>query len=386
MKTKQRRARGTGRRSWRAGLVALAGGMAVFAGTTAGNAQNPPVRVECVGGGDRCVALWEADLSFARQPRLGIYLMASPDRPGGVLVAGVSEEGPAKRAGMIFGDVIVRFAGHDLAQPVAEELDTADARRVMERNVERLLAVSGGDTADARSLENSLALHMSVPRAWSPERRLRSLLAHVEEGDTVEIGIERDGEALTFMVSPEVLPWPSFRVSTEAFMDTLASDSLQARLRAMTERIQTATRSLRERSRDLDDRSRDLADWSRNMDDWSLNFELRAPRADAWAWGSGFPDLDMDLVDLNPGLGAYFGTNEGVLVAEIAEDSPLGLAPGDVVTHVDGRKVDDAAELRRILASYRSGEEIAFAIRRDGEAITVIGQREGPSPPRPRPR
>ena len=82
----------------------------------------------------------------------------------------------------------------------------------------------------------------------------------------------------------------------------------------------------------------------------------------------------LDLVELNPGLGAYFGTEEGVLVAAVDDESRLGLRPGDVVVAVDGRDVDDGAELRRILRSYEEGEEIEFRIWRDGSETTVTGR------------
>ncbi len=375
MKAKRRQAREGEWRNGRTGAAALAGALALLAGATAGEAQNPTFRIECARGGD-CITMWDADLITMR-PRLGVFL-ASGDQDGGVRVAGVSEDGPAARAGILEGDVIVRFAGHDLAEPVPEELDRFDERRLMQRNLEKLLAVPGVDTADAhRSWEESL--QVEVRMAWTAVRRLRSLLSEVEEGDTVEVAVERDGEALTFLVSPEVLPWSSFSVGNLRLADSLSMDSLQFRIREANERIHVATQNLR----NLDAWSADLSrDLDLDPDDWFANLSVRAPGADAWALVAGFPDLD--LVDLNPGLGAYFGTSEGVLVAEIAEDSPLGLLPGDVVIDVDGRKVDDAAELRRILASYRSGEEIVFAIRRDGEAITVTGQRDDPSPPRPR--
>ena len=81
----------------------------------------------------------------------------------------------------------------------------------------------------------------------------------------------------------------------------------------------------------------------------------------------------LDLVELNPGLGAYFGTEEGVLVADVDDDSRLGLRAGDVVVAVDGRRVDDGAVLRRILRSYEEDEEIEFRIWRDGSETTVTG-------------
>lgn len=80
----------------------------------------------------------------------------------------------------------------------------------------------------------------------------------------------------------------------------------------------------------------------------------------------------LELLDLNPDLGAYFGVETGVLVVEADEDSWTGLRGGDVVTHVDGRPVEDVAKLRRIMRSYDEGEEVRFHIRRDGGETTVV--------------
>lgn len=79
----------------------------------------------------------------------------------------------------------------------------------------------------------------------------------------------------------------------------------------------------------------------------------------------------LELLDLNPDLGAYFGVDTGVLVVDADADSWTGLRGGDVVTHVDGRPVEDVAKLRRVLRSYDEGEEVRFRIRRDGGETMV---------------
>jgi S1-C subfamily serine protease len=83
----------------------------------------------------------------------------------------------------------------------------------------------------------------------------------------------------------------------------------------------------------------------------------------------------VELVELNPELGEYFGTDRGVLVADASEESTLGLRPGDVLLAIDGREVQDPAHARRILGSYRDGEELRLRIRRRGEDMEVLGTR-----------
>lgn len=81
----------------------------------------------------------------------------------------------------------------------------------------------------------------------------------------------------------------------------------------------------------------------------------------------------LDLVAMNPGLGEYFGTDDGVLVADIDDDSELGLRAGDVILAIDGRKVRDAAHVRAILDSYRPDEEIMLEIVREARTMEVTG-------------
>ena len=82
---------------------------------------------------------------------------------------------------------------------------------------------------------------------------------------------------------------------------------------------------------------------------------------------------DLELVELNPGLGEYFGTAEGVLVVEVGEDSGLGLRAGDVILAIDGRDVRDAAHVRAIIDSYREDETITFRVVRQDRTLEVEG-------------
>ena len=76
---------------------------------------------------------------------------------------------------------------------------------------------------------------------------------------------------------------------------------------------------------------------------------------------------------LNPDLGRYFGTEEGVLVTDVAEGSTLGVRPGDVILAVGERTVEEVDDLHRIRASYREGDEVRFRLRRNDRELTVTG-------------
>jgi S1-C subfamily serine protease len=88
---------------------------------------------------------------------------------------------------------------------------------------------------------------------------------------------------------------------------------------------------------------------------------------------AGTPLEDLELAPLNPDLGRYFGTAEGVLVINVPEDSRLGLEAGDVILSVAGRAPISPPHLLRILRSYEAGEAIRFEIMRMKKRETVTG-------------
>jgi S1-C subfamily serine protease len=79
----------------------------------------------------------------------------------------------------------------------------------------------------------------------------------------------------------------------------------------------------------------------------------------------------LDLADLNPGLGDYFGTREGVLVLQTPEDSTLPLKAGDVILSIDGRKPQSVSHALGILHSYDKGEVVKLDIMRKQKRTTV---------------
>src|SRR5438093_6635743 len=85
----------------------------------------------------------------------------------------------------------------------------------------------------------------------------------------------------------------------------------------------------------------------------------------------GMPWGDLELVSLNPDLGEYFGTKEGVLVVKAPADSSLPLKGGDVITSIGGRKPANPSHAMRILRSYEKGETVSIEILRKQKRLTV---------------
>jgi S1-C subfamily serine protease len=98
----------------------------------------------------------------------------------------------------------------------------------------------------------------------------------------------------------------------------------------------------------------------------------------SYAFAFGGPLADLELAPLNPDLGQYFGTAEGVLVINVPKESTLGLKGGDVILGVDGRKASGPNSLLRILRSYDPGDSFKFDIMRNRARTTVTGTLEKP--------
>jgi serine protease Do/serine protease DegQ len=86
--------------------------------------------------------------------------------------------------------------------------------------------------------------------------------------------------------------------------------------------------------------------------------------------------LGLEMVDLTPGIAKRIGvaTLDGVAVAAVQRGSPAekaGFAERDVITHMNGRPVHSAAELRARFALTPIGEEVELRVLRGTEARTV---------------
>jgi len=89
-----------------------------------------------------------------------------------------------------------------------------------------------------------------------------------------------------------------------------------------------------------------------------------------FAW-SGNVWSDMELVELNEGLGKYFGADSGVLVVSAPESKALQLEDGDVIRKIDDREPNSVRHAMRILSSYQAGETLKIEILREKKQRTL---------------
>lgn len=306
-----------------------------------------------------CIRTPEAALRGAlavagARARIGVSL---EEHARGARVSGVREDSPAEEAGVREGDVIVRVDGRSLLEPLPE---AGDERRIDE----------DGDVAVQRL--------MVLARQWEP-------------GEEVELEVLRDGERLTLEVEPEEAPGNAVALFGEGRSLHVFPDGPRAWSFQMPEGgFRLYADSLRPEGgfRFYADSLRLEGDSARRLYRFFRTDSLPRPRAmvrvmdecpgEEGAWAAFGRDCaaGLRLVEVNPELGEYFGTSAGVLVAEVAEGSGLGLLPGDVILAIGGRTVDDPADARRILASYRTDEEVTFRIVRKQQETEVRGTRD----------
>ena len=243
-------------------------------------------------------------------------------------------DSPAEEAGLEDGDIITVFEGQVLTTPLPDD-----------------------DLEDDFDLDESL-----------PVQRLLALAEDLETGQVVEMRYLRDGASNTVSVETDEFEFPEVRTfganrglvfgrgwdgnASGAFLRN--RDALTLTLRGLENRLEGITRL-----QDLD-----------RLEGLTLGL------SGVFTGGFGVATTEgVRFVDLNPELGDYFGTEDGVLVVEVDEDSTLGLQAGDVVLAVGSRDVETVGRVMRLIRSYDEDEPIRFRIMRQGGEMVAEGVR-----------
>jgi serine protease Do len=102
--------------------------------------------------------------------------------------------------------------------------------------------------------------------------------------------------------------------------------------------------------------------------------------------------IGIGIADVTPENAKFFSDASalGGVVTQVESDSPAakaGLEIGDVITEVDGQKVNDAGELQVTIGQKEPGTKIELTVLRDGKRMTVpvtleeLGSRNGEAGP-----
>ena len=195
-----------------------------------------------------------------------------------------------------------------------------------------VMGVTPGSAADDAGLRAGDILTsindeaLSADSAEAANAQLLEFMEGIEEGDVLTVGYLRDGKAGTVEVEPRPVD-----VHAYSFFG-MPKDFKMPKVPHELHVVPGGPEQLAKR------------------------FEFR------WlgnAWG------DMELVELNEGLGKYFGTDSGVLVVSAPESDALKLEDGDVIQKIDGREPTSVRHALRILSSYQPGEALEIEVMRD---------------------
>jgi len=257
------------------------------------------------------------DSIFTARPIIGVTLdtrARDTDRYG-AYISGVTPSGPADKAGLRAGDIIVRIDGKPTTSGATKRTVGADESRP----AVRLIEIVAGLEADKE-----------VPLEYrrGDANRTTRVTPRATEG-VFAFNVEPDGNGVAWVRPPSE---PPFMVYTPE------GDRLPA-VRP-PEGIASGTFTL-------------------------------APRGNGFSYSFGSVLGDTELAAMNPGLESYFGTSSGVLIVKTGEKNPLGLQAGDVVMSIDRRDIRSPSELGRVLRSYESGDRIAIGVMRDKQKQTV---------------
>jgi S1-C subfamily serine protease len=334
--------------SGRSGLRALVAAVGVFAALAVvqpAAAQSVTEDCRCVDadGNDieqcscfrapRIDALISGFAFGVNRPRLGISLdagQAAGRDAEGVLVTDVLTGGPADEAGIREGDIITSLDGNTLTESI------------------------GADDERDFDLDQS-----------APVQRLLALARDLEPGQEVEVEYLRDGDRQTTMVHVEDLSgrWGS-RVTVAG--PRWDAEHFRDEMRTLTDNVRS-WQSLAP-APGADGRVRIRSGLAPDV------LRLYGGGSGPGVWPGSLHRDGLELAEVNPALGAYFGAEDGVLVTGVARSSGLGLEAGDVVLRIGERAVTTPDRFRRIFASYGDEEDINFHIMRDGAETVVTGR------------
>ena len=255
----------------------------------------------------------------------------------GVELIGVSPDGPAERAGLEQGDVLVTI----------------------------------GDT----TLEGNEHARQS----------LFEIMGEVEDGEELAVTVDRDGEILEYTVIaekreplgwqsviriPEVevvegIPGEKHIIVERIEVPEIDEEAIAAQVAELSERLEAGKFAYRAANEDYEHHFK----YDINVDDFS-DFGAHAMReANIWF---GLPHAHgLELAAVNEGLGAYFKTERGVLVIQAKEDNAYQLQSGDVILEVDSTTVNSPSDLMRALRDVDPGSEIDIWIKRQERDVTL---------------
>ena len=259
---------------------------------------------------------------------IGVVLGKETEK--GVEIMGISPDGPAERAGLQQGDILVSIRGVNLA-------DNDEAREA-----------------------------------------IFEVMREAGDGEELAVVVERDGETWDYVVTAEMRE-PRGWQSVIRIPEVEVIEEVTGSPRIIVERIEVPDVDDAElAARVAEISARVSANVSSRVDgeDFEIEFEEFSDlgghvmrEANIWF---GLPHAHgLELATVNESLGAYFKTDHGVLVISAKEDNAYGLQSGDVILAIGSTAVNSPSDMMRALRDAEPGMEIVLAIKRDRRDRTL---------------
>ena len=254
---------------------------------------------------------------------------------------------------------------------------------------------------------------LAIDRTPVSEEVLQTLTTELEPGDEVRVRVEREGREIELRITAEARPTMVLQ-RPEAGLQALRMDSVMVRMLTGSDTLRIGDMRVRFPTDGDTLRMRGALRFgaSPNWDSVGLGGVLRfsgpGDTLSARRWHYALPEgqslesyfspggtfeapsiafhgptfywsgqhvvAGAELTPVNEGLAPYFGTERGLLVVEIVEDSPAarsGLRAGDVLIRIDGREVGTVAEARSALDRAYRTPPVPLEIVRERRSMTL---------------
>jgi C-terminal processing protease CtpA/Prc len=274
------------------------------------------------------------EINLGDRAVIGVVLGQQTEQ--GVEIIGVSPDGPAERAGIQPGDVLVSIRGEQLAANDAGRQSVFQIMREVTDGEELAVEVSRSGQIHAYTV----TAEQREPRGWQ--------------------SVIRIPEAPDVPGAPHAPEAPYLITETIEIPD-IDEAALAAEIAELSDRIEATNRMFvihdGENGRELE--IEPFSDFgSQAIDEANIWFSL--PQSHG-----------LELATINEGLGAYFKTDRGVLVVKAREGNGYELQSGDVILSIGSTEVNSPSDMVRALRDAEPGGEIAIEIKRDRKNRTL---------------
>jgi C-terminal processing protease CtpA/Prc len=280
------------------------------------------------------------EIKFVREINLGdravIGLVLGRQTEQGVEIIGVSPDGPAERAGIEPGDVLVSIRGEQLAADEEARQNVFQVMREVTDGEELAVEV----TRKGQTYAYTVTAEQREPRGWQSILRIPHEPAEPAE------------------------PVEPYMIRETIEIPDIDKEALEARIAEMRDRLEAT------------DHMFFIGDGENGQE---LEFEgfsefgsHALDEANIWF---GLPQgHGLELATINEGLGEYFKTDRGVLVIKAREGNAYELESGDVILTIGSTEVNSPSDMVRALRDVDPGGEVAIEIKRDrkNRTLTVV--------------